>query len=142
VQAWLLGCKRDLLNLARTQLDMTTHERYSQLFLETVRGLIASGRAILADLAAAVPELRPGQVLLGGRDAEGTYLIVETAYDEVCKQLRAAGRPVTFSQRALSQLFEQDGLLLDTSPPHLTVKKRINGIRPRCWHLPAGVLDG
>jgi hypothetical protein len=141
VKAWLLSCKRDLLNLARTQLDMTTQERYSQLFLETVRSLVASGRVVLIDLNAESPEPRANQVLIGGRDAEGTYLIVEAAFDEVCKQLKAAGRPVSFSQRALSQLFEQDGLLREVSPPHLTVKKRINGTRPRCWHLPPGVLD-
>lgn len=141
VRGWLLQCKYDLLNLARTQLDMTTQERYSQLFLETVRSLIASGRAVLIDLNAITHELRPGQILIGGHDADGTYLIVESTFDEVCKQLKAAGRPVTFSQRALSQLFEQDGLLREVHPPHLTVKKRINGTRPRCWHLPPGVME-
>ena len=141
VRQWLLQCKHDLLNLARTQLDMTTQERYSQFFLETVRSLIASGRAVLIDLNALTHELRPGQILIGGHDADGTYLIVESTFDEVCKQLKAAGRPVTFSQRALSQLFEQDGLLREVHPPHLTVKKRINGTRPRCWHLPPGVME-
>lgn len=141
VTAWLLSCKRDLLNLARAQLDMTTHERYSQLFLETVRSLVASSRAVLNELGGEPLDLRAGQVLIGARDANGTYLIVESAYDEVCRQLKAAGRPANFSIRALSQLFEQDGLLREVSPPHLTVKKRINGTRPRCWHLPPGVLD-
>jgi hypothetical protein len=120
VTTWLLSCKRDLLNLARSQLDMTTQECYSQIFLEAVRSLVASGRAVLCNLSADSPEPRAGQVLIGARDAEGTYLIVETAYDEVCKQLKSAGRPVSFSIRALSQLFEQDGLLREVSPPHLT----------------------
>jgi hypothetical protein len=59
----------------------------------------------------------------------------------VCKHLRAAGRTVGFSLRALSQLFYQDGLLQTTESPSLLIKKRINGTRPWCWHLPAGVLD-
>lgn len=142
VRTWLLSCKRDLLNLARSQLDLTTQERYSHLFLEAVRSLVASGKAVLADLDADAPEPRPGQVLIGAYDAMGTYLIVESSYDEVCKQLKAAGRPASFTIRALSQLFEQEGLLREVSPPHLTVKKRINGSRPRCWHLPPGMLDG
>jgi hypothetical protein len=107
-----------------------------------VRSLVASGRAVLCNLSAEAAEPRANQVLIGAFDAEGTYLIVEAAFDEVCKQLKAAGRPVSFSQRALSQLLEQDGLLYEVSPPHLTVKKRINGSRPRCWHLPPGILEG
>jgi hypothetical protein len=91
-KAWLLGCKRDLLNLARSQLDMTTQERYSQLFLETVRSLVASGRAVLCNLSAEAAEPRANQVLIGAFDSEGTYLIVEAAFDEVYKQLKAAER--------------------------------------------------
>lgn len=141
VKAWLLSCKRDLLNLARSQLDLTTGERYSYLFLETVRSLVASGRAMVIDLDAESPESRSNQVLIGACNSEGTYLIVEAAYDEVCKQMKAAGRQMGCTQRALSQLLEQDGLLRNANPPHLTVKRRINGTRPRCWHLPPGVLE-
>jgi hypothetical protein len=141
VQSWLLLCKRDLLNLAKAQLELTTQERYSQIFLETVRGLVASGRAVICNLETTTPDVSPSQALIGARDSRGVYLISQASYDEVCKHLRAAGRPVGFSLRALSQLFYQDGLLQSTEPPSLVMKKRINGIRPWCWHLPAGVLD-
>jgi hypothetical protein len=141
VQSWLLHCKRDLLSLAKAQLDLTTQERYSQIFLETVRGLVASGRAVICNLETTTSDVTPSQVLIGARDSRGVYLISQASYDEVCKHLRAAGRSAGFSLRALSQLFYQDGLLQSTEPPSLVVKKRINGIRPWCWHLPAGVLD-
>jgi hypothetical protein len=137
---WLLTCNRELLGLARGQLNLTVQERYSQLFLETLRGLVVSGRALIYNIESGVPELRSNQVLLGARDYQGTYVIAQASYDEVCRHLRAAGRLVTFTQRALSQLFEQDGLLQSTSPPSLLVKRRINGVRCWCWHLPAEVL--
>ena len=142
VQIWLIACKRELVALARAQLHLTTQERYSQLFLETVRALVASGRAVLHSPEAGAMELQPGQVLIGTLDASGTYLIAQAAYDEVCRHMRAAGRPVGFSLRALSQLFQQDGLLQSVEPPSLVVKKRINGTRPCCWHLPASILEG
>ena len=139
VRSWLTTCKRELFALARAQLHLTTQERYSQLFLETVRALVASGRAVLLSPETGLPE--PGQVLLGSRDSNGTYLIAQAAYDEVCRHMRAAGRPVGFSLRALSQLFQQDGLLQSVEPPSLVIKKRINGSRPCCWHLPPDLLD-
>lgn len=138
---WLLTCKRELVGLARGQLNLTVQERYSQIFLETLRGLVVSGRALVYDIENGVPELRPSQVLLGAKDYQGTYLIAQATYEEVCRHLRSAGRLVTFSQKALSQLFEQDGLLQSTAPPSLLVKRRINGVRCWCWHLPAEVLS-
>jgi hypothetical protein len=141
VRAWVLTCKRELCALARAQLHLTTQERYSQLFLETVRALVASGRAVLHTSGSSSQELQPGQMLIGAYDSSGTYLIAQAAYDEVCKHLRAAGRPVGFSLRALSQLFQQDGLLQSVEPPSLVVKKRINGTRPCCWHLPVDILE-
>ena len=138
---WLLTCKRELLGLARGQLNLTVQERYSQLFLETVRGLVVSGKALVYDLGSGAPELRPGQLLLGAKDSRGTYLIAQASYDEVCRHLKGAGRLVGFSKKALSQLFQQDGMLQSVEPPTLLVKRRINGTRCWCWHLPAEVLD-
>ena len=139
---WLRECKRGLLQLARAQLNLTAQERYSQLFLEAVRSLVASQRAVIMNIAQASPMLDSGQVLLGAADQHGTYLITGAAYDEVCKHLRSVGRPVSFSKRALAQMLHQDGLLLSVENGFDMKKRFGDGQRPRCWHLPADILDG
>jgi hypothetical protein len=141
IEAWQTQCKRDLLNLARQQVELTTGERYSQLFLDTVRGLVASGRAVLMDAEREQATLEPGQVLIGAKDRHGVYLIAGTAYDEVCKHTRTAGRMVGYSKKALSQLLSQDGLIVSCDDGVNVLRKRINGVRMTCWHLPPDVLE-
>jgi hypothetical protein len=142
VQQWLERCDFILLNLARGQLDLTTQERYSALFLESIRALLASGQATMFNLEGATWDMPSSQVLLGAYDRRGTYLIANSAYDEVARHLRTAGRSLNVSQRALSQMLYADGILRDTEPPTLLVRKRINGARPWCWHLPPGFFSG
>jgi hypothetical protein len=139
---WLLQAKTDLLALAKRQLDLTTGERYSNLFLEAVQGLLASGRAVLVDAERETHTVEPGQVVIGARAHDGLYLVVETTYNEVSKTTRAAGGTVGYSKKALGQLLHQDGLLIvDDKLPSYTVQKRINGVRAWCWRLHPSVLD-
>ncbi len=76
-----------------------------------MRSLLASGRAVVQDLEADSQEMTPVQVLIGGVDRTGTYLMTPTTYDLVCAYQHRAGQIVPSSQRALVQMFEQDGLL-------------------------------
>ncbi len=110
--------------------------------LYAVRSLVANGRAVLHDLAAGTPDLTPSQVLIGGFDRTGTYLMTPTTYDLVCEYKRRAGQLVPWSQRALVQMLEQDGFLVSTDSDgrHKAVIRIINGQRVRCWHLPVDVL--
>ena len=140
IDDWLQVCLRELAALARAQLTLTTQERYSAIFLETLRALVASGRAVVLENGVGGSE--PGQVVVGVRDETGTFLITQAAYDEVSRHLRAAGRGMNCSVRALSQMFQHDGLLQSVEPPSLVVKKRIGGSRPCCWHLPRDILEG
>ena len=82
------------------------------------------------------------RVLIGGVDRTGTYLIAPTTYDLVCAYKRRVGLVVPWSQRALVQMLEQDGLLVSTDADgrHTAVVRVINGQRVRCWHLPVQVL--
>jgi len=137
---WLATCKRELYTLARTQVELTTQERYSQVFLETLRGLIAGGRALLLDLEGGAQDQLASQLLVGGYDRHGTYLICSAAYDLVATHLRGTGRPVGFTARALSQMLDAEGLLLSTHENRLAIQKRINQVRAWCWHLPGGIL--
>jgi hypothetical protein len=142
VDAWLLQARTDLLALAKRQLDLTTGERYSNLFLEGVQGLLASGKAVLVDAERETPTVEPGQVVIGARAHDGLYLVVETTYNEVSKATRAAGGTVGYSKKALGQLLHQDGLLLaDDKLPSYTVQKRINGVRAWCWRLHLSVFE-
>ncbi len=81
-------------------------------------------------------------MLIGGFDRTGIYLMTPTSYDLVCAYKRRAGQIVLWSQRALIQMLEQDGLLLsmDSDGRHKAVQRSINGQRVRCWHLPVQVL--
>lgn len=136
---WLKVCKRELVNLAKRQLDLTTNERYSQLFLEALRALLASGKVCL--LQASSGSAEPGATPIGYHGENGVFVIAQAAYDEVAKTGRAAGRQIGYSLRALSQMLEQDGLLVSTAPPSLVVRRRLNGAPVWCWHLPSGLLD-
>lgn len=140
IDDWLGVCLRELVELARAQLTLTAQERYSAIFLETLRALVASGRAVVLENGMTAGE--PGQIVVGVRDEAGTYLITQAAYDEVSRHLHAAGRGMNCSVRALSQVFHHDGLLQSVEPPSLVIKKRIGGSRPCCWHLPRDILEG
>ncbi|KAB8142948.1 DUF927 domain-containing protein [Chloroflexia bacterium SDU3-3] len=142
ISSWIKTCKYELLALAKQQIQLTTNERYSQLFLESLRGLLASGRGYIVNLEGeAQPEMATSQILLGARDRQGVYLICNVAYDEIARLHRSAGRTFGASQRAVSQLLDQDGLLCSKEAPSLCMHKRINGTRPTCWHLPADIFD-
>lgn len=138
---WLDLCRHELVALAKLQIELTTGERYSQLFLDAVRGLVASGRAVILDLEAENQEMTTSQVLIGARDRQGLYLIADVAYDEVCKAAKQAGRTVAYTKRALGQLLAQDGALVSRQPPSLVMRKRVNRVYLWCWHLALGTLD-
>jgi hypothetical protein len=97
---------------------------------------------VLHALEAGTPDVPPSQVLFGGFDHTSTYLMTPTTYDLVCEYKRRAGQVVPWSQRALVQMLEQDGLLVSTASDgrHTAVLHPINGQRVRCWHLPIQVL--
>ncbi|HRC58770.1 MAG TPA: DUF927 domain-containing protein, partial [Kofleriaceae bacterium] len=141
VRSWLDHCTGELLALALSQATMTTEERYSVIFLNTVRSLIASRKCALVDLGALDTDTKHATVI-GGYDTEGVYLIRDAAYDAVAQQLKAAGRTVGFTQRALAKMLFDDGLMVSTTPPNLAVyKRRINnGAGAWCWHLAADAL--
>jgi hypothetical protein len=144
VRAWLALCHDHLSRLAQAQGTLVTEERASLVFLHVVRSLVASGRAVLHNLDGGPPDVTPNQVVIGGFDRTGTYLMVPTAYDLVCEYKRRAGQVVAWSQRALVQMLAQDGLLVSTDSDgrHKAIQRAINGQRMRCWHLPPDIFSG
>lgn len=128
--------KRSLYELAKEQLNLTTQERYSQVFIEAVSGLLVSGRACLLPTP---PE--SGQTVVGYQDDQGVWLICNVVVDEVARSLRSAGRDLGASSRAISQMLYQDNMLLSVNPPNLRTRKRINGTMVWCWHLKPGIFE-
>ncbi len=97
---------------------------------------------MLHGLEAGTPEVTPALVLVRGVDRTRTYLMTPTTYDLFCEYKRRAGQQVPWSQRALVQLLEQNGLLVSTDSDgrHKAVIRVINGQRVRCWHVPVDLV--
>jgi hypothetical protein len=136
IEEWRAKYKKALFDLALEQIRLTTQERYSQLFLDTIQGLLVSGKVVLEP---DIPE--PGQTLIGKKDQDRLYLISSVTYDEVVKHMRASGRTLGASNHAISRMLQQDGLLLNVQPPNLRVRARIRGSNPWCWVLPVDIFD-
>ncbi len=111
MRAWLSLCNANLSRLALAQGTLVTEERASLVFLQAVRSLVASCRAVLHALEAGTPDVPPSQVLFGGFDHTSTYLMTPTTYDLVCAYKRRAGQTVPCSQRALVQCWSKMGCL-------------------------------
>ena len=84
------GVPAALIRLA--QGTLVTEERASLVFLQAVHSFVASGRAVLHNLEGGTPDVTPSQVLIGGVDRTGTYLMTPTTYDLVCAYKRRAGQ--------------------------------------------------
>lgn len=125
------------LDLARAHAVTLGEERPARLFLGTVAEGIAAGRCWLAhrktgNSAAGADN---GQKI-GWVDAEGVYVLPETAYEFVSDHLRhraGLGLPA----RALWEQLRKDGLLKATEDRHLTCKPRCEGTPTRVlWLVP------
>lgn len=143
VVTWLGLCAQHLQQLAAAQVNLVTDERYSVQFFQTVRGLLATGRAQMQNLDLSNGEVTKPPALIGGYDHAGAYLL-PAAYDEVRKYRYQMGMPLAFSQKALLQMLEQEGLFVTTDDkarkPQKVITRHLDGKRHRCWHLPPGIV--
>lgn len=143
VLTWLGLCSQHLQQLAAAQVNLVTDERYSVQFFQTVRGLLATGRAQMQNLDLSNGEVTKPPALIGGYDHAGTYLL-PAAYDEVRKYRYQMGMPLAFGQKALLQMLEQENLFVTTDDkarkPQKAITRYLDGKRHRCWHLPPGIV--
>jgi hypothetical protein len=105
-----------------------------------LRGLIASGKVRIQRSNSETPD-STGGTPIGYQAESGIFIVTGLAFDEVSRAARSAGRPVNYSLRALSQMLEQDGLLVSTAPPSLVVRRRFNGAVVWCWHLSSQAVE-
>lgn len=113
-------------------------ERASEVFLNGLSQLLASGEVMLATDTRNPEEPRPGTTLVGYRDAEYIYLLPEVAFREVNRV-----QPLRFTVAAIGSQLREDGVLVPgNSSSHLTVQVRVRDTRARLWRLKAEVLTG
>ncbi|HML23756.1 MAG TPA: primase C-terminal domain-containing protein [Aggregatilinea sp.] len=113
-------------------------ERASEVFLNNLSQLLASGDVMLAKDTRNPEEPRPGTTLIGYRDAHFIYLLPEVAYREVNRV-----QPLRFTVAAIGSQLREDGSLVTLSGDrHLAIQIRIRGDRVRVWRLRSEILSG
>jgi hypothetical protein len=119
-------------------VQIVREERASEVFLNVLGQLLASGEVMLAEDRQNPIESPPGTTIVGYRDEQFIHLLPEVAY-------RAVNRVQTlkFTTGAIGSQLREDGWLLTLSGNrHLTVQMRIRGTQTRLWRLKAAVFDG
>jgi hypothetical protein len=113
-------------------------ERASEVFLNTLSQLLASGDVMLATDTQNPPEPRPGSTLVGYRDTQYIYLLPEVAFNVVNRM-----QPLRFTASAIGSQLREDGWLVPgNSNTHLTVQMRVRDARVSVWRLKAAILTG
>jgi hypothetical protein len=113
-------------------------ERASEVFLDVLGQLIASGEVILAENRQNPVEPPPGKTIIGYKDSEFIHLLPEIAF-------RAVNRvqALKFTASAIGSQLKEDGILLThNGGRNLTVRVRVRGNRIRAWRLRANAFDG
>ncbi|MEQ8673768.1 MAG: hypothetical protein RLP44_29945 [Aggregatilineales bacterium] len=118
-------------------VDIVREERASEVFLNVLGQLIASGEAVLAKDRQNPIEPPPGTVIVGYQDGEYIHLLPEVAYRAVNKV-----HTLKFTTAAIGAQLREDGWLVTTDGSrHLTVKVSVRGARVRMWRLKASTLN-
>jgi len=113
-------------------------ERASEVFLNNLSQLLASGDVMLAKDTRNPEEPRPGTALVGYRDEHYIYLLPEVAYREVNR-----GQPLRFTVAAIGSQLREDGVLVPfTGDRHLAIQIKVRENRVRVWRLKADILSG
>jgi hypothetical protein len=113
-------------------------ERASEVFLNNLSQLLASGEVMLATDMKQPEEPRPGTTLIGYRDTRYLYLLPEVAYREVNRV-----QPLRFTVAAIGTQLREEGVLVPgNSDAHLTIQMRVKDTRVRVWRLKSEILIG
>jgi len=113
-------------------------ERASEVFLNNLSQLLASGDVMLSKDMRNPEEPRPSTTLVGYRDKHYIYLLPEVAYREVNRV-----QPLRFTVAAIGSQLREDGVLVSLDGDrHLAIQIRVRGNRVRVWRLNARFLSG
>ena len=130
----LPGWEDMILETAQT----VRQERASEVFLNNLGQLLASGEVMLAKDMKHPEDPRPGVTLIGYRDEHYIYLLPEVTYHEVNRV-----QPLKFTVAAIGTQLREDGWLMPfNGGRHLTIQIRVRENRVRFWRLKAEILTG
>lgn len=118
-------------------VQIVREERASEVFLNVLEQLLASGEVMLAEDRQNPIEPPPGTTIVGYRDEQFIHLLPEVAY-------RAVNRVQTlkFTTTAIGSQLREDGrILTHDGERNLTVRIRIRGTRVRVWRLRVDAFD-
>jgi hypothetical protein len=109
-------------------------ERASEVFLDLLGQLLASGQIVIDDNMRQPKEYPSGVQVVGYRETDCIYLLPEIAHREINKI-----QPLRFTTQAIGMQLKEDGLL-SPGTSNLTVQRRIRGGRVRLWQLTSDIL--
>jgi hypothetical protein len=119
-------------------VQIVREERASEVFLNVLGQLLASGEAMLAENRQNPVEPPPGTTIVGYRDEQFIHLLPEVAYRAVNKV-----HALKFPVGSIGSVLKEEGwLLTHDGGRNLTVRVRVRGNRVRVWRLRAEALDG
>jgi len=104
-------------------------ERASEVFLDILGQLIASGQAVIDDDMRNPREYPPSVTAVGYKDEGFVYLLPEITHREVNRV-----QPLRFTVTVIGMQLKEDGLLIP-GPNNLSTQKRVRGGRVRFWQL-------
>lgn len=99
------------MSLVGEQAERVVDEKVSTIFTSAIQAILASGTGTLTSRAEP-KEAPPGVRLLGWEDEAGVYMQSGVSYHAVEMWLRQMGQSLSFTDRALWDQLEQDGLLI------------------------------
>ncbi|MCB9455133.1 MAG: hypothetical protein H6671_03990, partial [Anaerolineaceae bacterium] len=118
-------------------VQIVREERASEVFLNVLGQLLASGEVMLAEDRQNPIEPPPATTIVGYRDEQFIHLLPEVAYRAV-NRIQA----LKFTTAAIGSQLREDGwLLTHDGGRHLTVKVSIRKAKVRMWRLKANVFD-
>jgi hypothetical protein len=109
-------------------------ERASEVFLDILGQLIASGQAVIDNDMKKPHEYPPSVTVVGYKDEGFVYLLPEIAHREVNRI-----QPLRFTVTAIGMQLKEDGFLLPGTNT-MTVQRRVRGSRARLWQLKANAM--
>ena len=113
-------------------------ERASEVFLNALSQLLASGDVMLATDIRNPEDPRPGTTLVGYRDTQYVYLLPEVAFNVVNRM-----QPLRFTASAIGSQLREDGWLVTyKGDRHLAIQIKVRENRVRVWRLKAEILCG
>ena len=104
-------------------------------FLELISGALARGQASLRSLSGTASGPWTSHQPIGWREGNDVYLDPEAAIGVARIVARSQGEPLQATRNQIEKALWERGHLLTKEPDRFTVRKIINGSRPRVFHL-------